>query len=245
MEEGKPIEGMVCSRDAAVGAAICALLGGVLSWLIFAAPGGLKISEDAGSAADWMAAAGTWVIGILAWQIQRDAQAHQKLQAANEEERLRSKRISILSGMIVRTKSAEVEIDAFRARIQEEAEKPQSFNTAKLVFALSVLTLTQRKWTEEERMLLPIDAVYIAEKIERLTFRLQRKAEIIDTLFPDQSEKFERALEGVLAVLFPSFEKDLAAIAKEASDLRYQIISKIEQEGGETSRHRAPAIDDW
>lgn len=60
-------------RDVLLVAGICSMLGGVLSWLIFAWVGGPSKSFSFGALADWVAAAGTWVIGYGAWKYAREA----------------------------------------------------------------------------------------------------------------------------------------------------------------------------
>lgn len=63
-------EKFVSRRDAAILALICAILGGVLSWIAFSSPDGIRVPKESGNAADWIAAfagiaaaGGTWAIG--------------------------------------------------------------------------------------------------------------------------------------------------------------------------------------
>ena len=81
----------VSKQDAILVAIVCATLGAVLSWIVFCSPGGTWITEDKGSAADWLAAifgavaaAGTWAIGIGANRYARQAQALQEWQVGLE-----------------------------------------------------------------------------------------------------------------------------------------------------------------
>lgn len=60
----------VSRYDAALIAVICAILGGILSWVAFSSPDGIRVPKEAGNAADWIAAlagvaaaGGTWAIG--------------------------------------------------------------------------------------------------------------------------------------------------------------------------------------
>ncbi|WP_457322381.1 hypothetical protein, partial [Stenotrophomonas sp. P5_B8] len=61
----------VLRSDAVLSGIAGALLSGVLSWILFAAPGGTQI-PDSGSVADWLAAVGTWVIGYGAWRYAKE-----------------------------------------------------------------------------------------------------------------------------------------------------------------------------
>ncbi|WP_127563676.1 hypothetical protein [Stenotrophomonas indicatrix] len=72
----------------------------MLSWLLFAAPSGVQIAEDAGSAADWFAALGTWVIGYGAAAIAWRAGQRQEQEQENDREKSRRDELASLFGVL-------------------------------------------------------------------------------------------------------------------------------------------------
>ncbi|HEL3808746.1 TPA: hypothetical protein UMT89_000052 [Stenotrophomonas maltophilia] len=73
MEEQSLNGRCITTRDAALACAVSGVMSAALSWLIFSAPGGVQIAEDAGSAADWMSALGGCVAAVAAIVIGRAA----------------------------------------------------------------------------------------------------------------------------------------------------------------------------
>lgn len=73
MDDYTAVGRRITTRDATVACAISGIACAVLSWLVFAAPGGVQIAEDAGNAADWLAAFGSGVAAVATILIGRAA----------------------------------------------------------------------------------------------------------------------------------------------------------------------------
>ncbi|HGM5034362.1 TPA: hypothetical protein ACKPZU_000093 [Stenotrophomonas maltophilia] len=94
MDEYTSVGRRITTRDATIACAISGIVCAVLSWVIFAAPGGAQIAEDAGSAADWVAAFGgciaavaTIVIGRAAHTFTVEAEAGRRADMKKEKRR--------------------------------------------------------------------------------------------------------------------------------------------------------------
>lgn len=244
MEEEKAVEGMVSNRDSTIAATICVLLASVLTWALLGGPF-QNVIVDNGSVADWIAAGGTWVIGFLAWKIQRDSQAHHAKQVRNEEDRQRLRRVSILSGMVVRVKLAEVEVLTFRSRFETFSADRWDLTSAELAFSLSNAALERQQWTTEERMMLSSEALYTLEKMERFILKAKIKSGTIALVYPERKTGDPKSFTKVATKLMKGYEGELATVSRFAVELKELIIQQIELEGGDTARHRAPALDEW
>ncbi len=151
-------------RDAAVLAAICLLLGGVLSWISFSSPDGVRVPREAGNVADWVAAiagavaaGATWVIGSAANRFQREAdirRSEEIEQDKRERVETRIRRYDLMLVRLKRTKTLHGSVSAYH-----HPDKIASAPAGKCTAAITAVSRLSKllSWPSEEIVLLPHD----------------------------------------------------------------------------------------
>lgn len=101
--------GQISRGDASLVAVICFLLGGILSWILFSSPDGIRFPKKAGDAAEWLsaiagavAAAGTWAIGLGANRYAKEAHAQRVVSEAAQLAERRESRLRKIDAMITK-----------------------------------------------------------------------------------------------------------------------------------------------
>ncbi len=94
-------KGHVTKRDAALVSAICLVLGGVLSWIAFSSPDGIRVPREAGNAADWVAAIGGAVAAVATCVIGYAANSFTRAQADAGADRERRQNAILIQQMRV------------------------------------------------------------------------------------------------------------------------------------------------
>lgn len=113
-------DGMISRGDASLVAAICFLLGGALGWIAFSSPDGVRVPNEAGNVADWLAAvagaiaaAGTWAIGLGANRYAKEAQAQRVASEAFQLAQRRESRLRRIDAMIAKATLASKQARTF------------------------------------------------------------------------------------------------------------------------------------
>ncbi|MGE8452739.1 MAG: hypothetical protein ACN6OP_19390 [Pseudomonadales bacterium] len=160
----------VPARDAAVLAVLCMLLGGVLSWIIFSSPDGIRVPREAGNAADWIAAlagvaaaGGTWVIGAAANRFQREADERRAMEIKEqkrEQVEIRGRRFDLMLVRLKRTETIQQAVAEYES--QERLNETRASKCSAAITAVSRLCKTLA-WPAEEVVMLPQDCqIHIA-----------------------------------------------------------------------------------
>lgn len=166
-------EKFVTRRDATLVAVVSAILGGVLSWILFTAPGRTWITEDKGSAADWLAAIFAAVAAFATLAIGRGAnryayEAHRQRirEDRREQARARKSRQLMFDGIILRLHRAKL-----LHRLYEDV--PEGGTTANLsAESLEMILLIMRgalrsvRWPIEELRVLSGPSQVLIGQIE-------------------------------------------------------------------------------
>lgn len=119
-------------------------------------PGGLELFDEPGSAADWVAAIGTWVVGLAAFVL-ASGDRRLRMHERREQKMLRLKlEISQVRTAIVATDMARDRLNRPLQYLTALKERPDAFNNAALydvgVAFSEILNVVEKPyWSSEER----------------------------------------------------------------------------------------------
>ncbi|BBO51711.1 hypothetical protein [Stenotrophomonas maltophilia] len=116
--------------DAGIACAISLGLGGVLMAVVLIGSDIPLKCIEGGNAADWLAAAGAWVIGLAAAYYTRQSHVHRVEEAEREAERVRRKSIALLTatfGATIKIVGLEGMVRRFKETIEGDRPKAWQF----------------------------------------------------------------------------------------------------------------------
>jgi len=206
-------------RDVVVVAAICALLGAVLSWLIFVWAGDQTSVFGFGALADWVAAAGTWAIGYGAWKYAREAHVLRCTEVddrATEERTLKERRLNYL----ISKASLATKFSAGFKGIQKDTpfhEMPKP--TKEGAFEILEGGLGRLTWAAEDVARLPRACQTEVNNIEITVLQLRQFIRI-SAGTEHTSTVYIQAIEDALSVLQAEGERLKSLIEEERDGLR-------------------------
>lgn len=194
MDEYASVGRRITTRDAAIACAVSGLVCAVLSWVIFAAPGGVQIAEDAGSAADWIAAFGgciaavaTIVIGRAAHTFTVEAEAGRRADLKKEKRRSNEMAAARLRSMRNTARRALYPARALDTLFRAIREQPivipgpdieglkelndydrRTRDGVRIQIEMTLRYLDTMKWSEEFKTALDDDSIDALFEVERL-----------------------------------------------------------------------------
>lgn len=154
----------ISSGGATLLAIVAFIMGGILAWIAFNSPDGIPLPQEAGNAADWvaaiagMAAAGaTWVIGIVANRYQKEAEFRRIADAKEKKDDARAARVRKLGMIEVKLRRAARLSHVLKVGSDAQALEKLGHPSATGILKAAMKLAGMLTWTAEEVMLLDID----------------------------------------------------------------------------------------
>ncbi|HIB8541747.1 hypothetical protein [Stenotrophomonas maltophilia] len=178
-------EKFVTRRDATLVAIVSAMLGGVLSWILFTAPGRTWITEDKGSAADWLAAIFAAIAAFATLAIGRGAnryahEAHRQRLREDRRDQAQAKKSRKLTfdGIILRLHRAKLLHRLYEEVPSGGTVQDLPFDQLERILLILRGALRSVRWPIEELRLLSGPSQVLIGQIENYVNALDSLIEI-------------------------------------------------------------------
>lgn len=210
----------ISKRDATLVAFVCAMLGAVLSWIVFSSSEGIRVPREAGSAADWIAAiagvaaaGGTWVIGVAANRFQREADERRALEETElkrDQRETRDRRFDLMLVRLMRTKALSQPFDGY--------QDPEVLAKVSVTDCITAITAVSRiskllHWPTDDVAMLPQECQIRLANLEIHLLSLETVSEM--GLSPERRTSLEQVKECVRTLQHTC--ADMAKIADQLS----------------------------
>lgn len=144
-------------RDAGIACVVSMAFGAVLTAIALVGSDVPLKCIEAGNVADWLAAAGTWIIGYAAWRVTRDAHFQRSREVAAAESKEREAKRSRLRDIRFRTGNATGLYESLATVLKQET--PVNFATINAVLQVVIESLDPLSWNDSDRRYLDINAL--------------------------------------------------------------------------------------